>query len=287
MVARGAPTVPNCADISTEDSRPEVPQWAHSERCPRSPPSSERYPACGPRPDPANRRDSGAGTPVPPRIVLVVDNRVSLDNIEWNDVVDQLASLGWSRLVRAVDSHQLLEALERAAPGPWSSLPGTEGSAGVRQAGLTAHSDVDDAADVVRSLADEIKAGIDSADDAVAPLPAFNHAEWCGAERGEKFITPHRDPEAAGGVIAVLTIRGRAVFRIWEFTGPLADAQAHPELATAWESEDGDLVLMRGGGWPLPDSRCPIHEAESPLERDRITLTLRHNKGGYGADYFS
>jgi len=45
-------------------------------------------------------------------------------------------------------------------------------------------------------------------------------------------------------------------------------------------------VLLRGGGWPTPTSRCPIHEAQSPAAGERVTLTLRHNKGGYGADYF-
>jgi hypothetical protein len=220
------------------------------------------------------------------RIVPVMGRQVGLGNIAWGEVVDRLISPGWTRLGRAVDS-PTLGTLERAAPGPWSSLPESEGSAGVRQAGVASHSAVDHAADVVRSLADRIKASIDAASNGIAPLPAFNHAEWCRAEKGQKFITPHRDPQTAGGVIAVLTIRGRAVFRIWDLDGSLANARSHPELATSWGSDDGDLVLMRGGGWPLRTSRCPIHEAESPLEGDRVTLTLRHNKGGYGADYFT
>jgi hypothetical protein len=221
------------------------------------------------------------------RIVRVVERRVDLSGIDWAEVVDQLTSRGWARLRGAV-VHDALEALEHAAPGPWSSLPETEGSAGVRQAGLACHSAVDEAADGVRSLAEGICAGIESAViPGVALLPVFNHAEWCRAEKGQKFITPHRDPDSAGGVIAILTIHGRAVFRVWDLDGSLADAQGHPEFATAWETEHGDLVLMRGGGWPLPTSMCPIHEAESPREGDRVTLTLRHNKGGYGSDYFS
>jgi hypothetical protein len=119
----------------------------------------------------------------------------------------------------------------------------------------------------------------------VPPLPAFNHAEWCRAERGEN-TSPHRDPDTAGGVIAVLAIRGRALFRVWDIEGGVADAQRHPELAQAWETGDGDLVFLRGGGWPTSASRCPIHEAQSPPEGDRVTLTLRHNKGGYGSNYF-
>lgn len=220
------------------------------------------------------------------RIVRIVEGRVDLSEIDWAEVADQLISSGWARLSGAVGS-DALEALEHAAPGSWSALPETEGSAGVRQAGVACHSSVDSAADSVRSLAEEIYAGVDGAiGRGVAPLPRFNHAEWCRADRGQKYITPHRDPDTAGGVIAVLTIHGRAVFRVWDLDGSLADAQGHPALAAAWETDDGDLVLMRGGGWPLPTSRCPIHEAESPHEGDRVTLTLRHNKRGYGSDYF-
>jgi hypothetical protein len=220
------------------------------------------------------------------RIVRVVDRRVPLSDIDWAEVADQLTSRGWARLRGAV-APDALEALEHAAASPWSTLPETEGSAGVRQAGVACHSSVDAAPDGVRSLAEEICEGIDGAvAPGVAPLPVFNHAEWCRAEGGQKYITPHRDPDTAGGVIAVLTIHGRAVFRVWELDGSLADAQSHPELAAAWETEEGDLVLMRGGGWPLPASRCPIHEAESPPEGDRVTVTLRHNKRGYGSDYF-
>jgi hypothetical protein len=212
-------------------------------------------------------------------------DRADLSTVDWSEVADQLTSRGWVRLARVV-APPTLDALEHAASGPWSPLPETE--EGVRQAGFACHRSVDESADVVRSFADAIHHGIDSAHTPdAARLPRFNHAEWCRAERGEKFITAHRDPDTAGGVIAVLTIRGRAVFRVWDMDGPVADAQRYPELAIAWETESGDLVLMVSGGWPRPTSRCPIHEAESPLKGDRLTLTLRHNKGGYGADYFS
>jgi hypothetical protein len=50
----------------------------------------------------------------------------------------------------------------------------------VRQAGLVSHVPVAGAADVVRSLAAAIRAGIDGAHHpGVAPLPAFDEAEWC------------------------------------------------------------------------------------------------------------
>jgi hypothetical protein len=226
------------------------------------------------------------GPPQGATSVARVDPSPVGNGIDWDVVVPQIASRGWARLTGAVAPDALV-ALEHAAPGPWSSLPDTEGGAGVRQAGLACHGAVDAAGDVVAALADGIRAGIDGAGAAdVAPLPVFNHAEWCRSERGRKYITAHRDPDTAGGVIAILTIRGQATFRVWEFDGPLPEARRRPEVATAWETGDGDLVLLRGGGWPRPASRCPVHEAESPPDGDRVTLTLRHNKGGYGAAYF-
>jgi hypothetical protein len=213
-------------------------------------------------------------------------SRRELD-VHWDPIVSELRTRGWARIERAVEA-DLAVKLEAAAPGPWKPLPATEGGAGVRQAGLACHSEVSSTSGVVADLAEAIRVGIDGAcKGGVPPLPAFNHADWCRAERGEKFITPHRDPSTAGGVIAVLTIRGEAPFRVWEIDGSPSDAERHPELATSWVTADRDLVLLRGGGWPTPQSRCPIHEAQTPLSGERMTLTLRTNMGGYGADYFT
>lgn len=213
-------------------------------------------------------------------------SRRDLD-VHWDMVVSALRTRGWARIERAVEADFAVQ-LEAAAPGPWTSLPTTEGGAGVRQAGLACHAEVNATSGVVAQLAEAIRVGIDGASERDVPLlPAFNHADWCRSERGEKFITAHRDPSTAGGVIAVLTIRGQAPFRVWEIDGSPRDAERHPELATSWTTADRDLVLLQGGGWPTPQSRCPIHEAQTPTSGERVTLTLRHNKGGYGADYFA
>jgi hypothetical protein len=209
-----------------------------------------------------------------------------LAGVDWIAATELLVARGWVRLERAVDPGACA-ALHEAAPGPWTSLPASEGDAGVRQGGLACHSDVDGAADAVRSLAGAIRRGIDGAQvPDVPPLPDFNHAQWCRGDRGEQFITPHRDPDTAGGVVAILTIHGRAPFRVWDGERGLADADGDPKGAEEWETENGDLVLLGGGGWPTATSRCPVHEARSPLVGDRTTLTLRHNRGGYGSDYF-
>lgn len=209
-----------------------------------------------------------------------------LAEVDWDKVLSDVISRGWSRLERVIAPEELA-ALEHAAPGPWNTLPETEGGAGVRQAGLACHSAVDEAAEVVQLLAHGVCAGLDGvAASGVSAVPAFNHVQWCRADRGQKYITAHRDPDTAGGVIAVLTIRGRAVFRVWGLDDSGPDAGGGPRHVHEWESVDGDIVLMCGAGWPLAASRCPIHEAESPVGGDRVTLTLRHNNGGYGSDYF-
>jgi hypothetical protein len=215
-----------------------------------------------------------------------VTGELRLFGPDWEVIARQLVTPGWAHLKDAVE-REVAAALEDAAPGPWTPLPETEGRAGVRQAGMACHSDVDGATAAVRSLGADIRKGIDRAGvRTVPPLPPFNHAEWCRADRGQKYITPHRDPQMAGGAIAILTIRGRARFRVWDSDGDLSAAERHPDLAHEWDTGDRDLVLLRGGGWPTSRSRCPIHEVESPPSGDRLTLTLRHNKGGFGANYF-
>ncbi len=137
------------------------------------------------------------------------------------------------------------------------------------------------------SLAQEITDALDGPIGGRAPsLPAFNHAEWGDTDDGSKFITAHFDPDTAGGIVAVLTVRGAAPFRIWPLGVPLAEARTRSELATEWVTAAGGLVLMQSGGWPRWGDRCPIHAVDSPPSGSRFTLTLRHNKGGYGTDYF-
>jgi hypothetical protein len=98
---------------------------------------------------------------------------------------------------------------------------------------------------------------------------------WGKTLDGRSFISRHRDPPTAGGVIATVTLRGRAKFRVFD-----------EDEAIEWETEDGDVVIIRGTGWPTESSVCPLHEAES-IDTERFTLTFRHNTRGPGADYFN
>jgi hypothetical protein len=214
---------------------------------------------------------------------------VGLGGIDWQAVVASLEGPGWVRLQSVVPARVCAQLVE-AAPSSWSVVDPDEGGGVVRQGGLSGHAEVTGAAPIVRSFAQSIVLAINRTRSAeLLELPAFNHANWGRSIDGVGFITAHRDPPAAGGMIAITTLAGRARFRVWDDDGvsELPSVEHDPVAAHEWDTDDGDLVLLRGGGWPRLASRCPVHEVESPPTGDRIILTLRHNKGGYGASYFT
>src|ERR1700722_3573533 len=56
-----------------------------------------------------------------------------------------------------------------------------------------------------------------------SPLPEIEGREvqWARSNEGVGFITAHRDPPAAGGIIAIVTLAGRALFRtVYEVESP-------------------------------------------------------------------
>lgn len=54
----------------------------------------------------------------------------------------------------------------------------------------------------------------------------------------------------------------------------------------SWQASRGDLVILRGFGWPTAEARCVVHGVEPPPAGERVIMTFRHNRGGAGADYF-
>lgn len=192
--------------------------------------------------------------------------------VEWANAAAALIEYGWMRLQGVVDD-RTCAALAKAAPSTWAPLPEVEGR--VRQGGLSCGIFFDNAPRIVQDLGREICTSLTEARPDLLPVPWFNEVQWGRSHNGVGFITPHRDPPGAGGIIAIVTLSGHALFRIWQGSN-----------ATEWETDDGDLVLLRGHGWPSEDSLCPVHEVESPRAGDRMTMTLRHNRRGPGADYF-
>jgi hypothetical protein len=214
---------------------------------------------------------------------------VALKEVDWAAVIEALAGPGWVRLEAVVNGPTCAGLLE-AAGQAWRPLVEDEAGSGVvRQGGLSYHAELAKAAPIVGAFAEMIEAGVNSARSPLPELPGFNHAQWGRSVDGVGFITAHRDPPGAGGIIAVTTLTGRARFRVWDddSASEMPSSQHARDGAHEWDTADGDLVLLRGSGWPSQASRCPLHEVESPLEGHRVILTLRHNKGGYGADYFA
>lgn len=194
-------------------------------------------------------------------------------SVEWSQATTALSERGWLRLERALDIRRC-QQLSGAAPSTWAPLPEVEG--GVRQGGLSCGVFFRDAATAVQEFGREVCDSLSGVSRAVPPVPLFNEVQWGRSRQGVGFITRHRDPPGAGGIIVIVTLTGNAVFRVWE------DGDG-----TEWLTEDGDVVLLRGHRWPTEDSMCPLHEVESPCAGERITMTLRHNAAGEGADYFA
>ena len=208
-----------------------------------------------------------------------------LESVDWAEAVGHLVGQGWTRLQGQVTGRTCTRLLG-AAPPTWIDTP--EHQMGqVREAGVSSGMVLADSSSDVRSFAERIREGVNSAlPPGVAELPPFTDVQWGRArDTGAQFITAHRDPLRVGGVIAITTLFGSAPFRIWhDGADPRGSESQLP--STAWETADGDLVLIAGNGWPRPQVRCPVHEVGSPPGGERMIMTLRHNTAGAGADFF-
>jgi hypothetical protein len=193
--------------------------------------------------------------------------------VDWSGAVKSLTGDGWVRLEGVVDGRTCAR-LVSAAPATWQAETETIGD--VRQSGLSCGVHFERSDSIVRRFGVTICDSLTNAlSPGMSPVPLFNVATWNKPQNGVGYITAHRDPPASGGVIAIVTLFGQARFRVWNGLQPIE-----------WLTGDGDLVFLRGNGWPTEDSVSPLHEAESPLEGDRMIMTLRHNKRGPDAGFF-
>jgi hypothetical protein len=198
--------------------------------------------------------------------------------VEWSSVVHAVIGSGWCRVPGAISAGQS-GRLVRAAPGPWHPLPHHEGGGTVYQAGSATFSVLDNAGLLVRTVAQSLQKHLtDAAPERCPELPAFNEVSWTRYPQGEGHITGHQDPPGCGGVIAIVTLAGTAAFYIG----------SSPERSIdTWQTARGDLVILRGFGWPATEARCVEHGVEPPPAGERQIMTFRHNRGGAGADYFN
>jgi hypothetical protein len=130
-----------------------------------------------------------------------------LEVIDWFAVAGELGDGGWVRL-RAAVNEEARTVLTEAAPPTWSLLPEIEGR--VRQGGWSSGVFFDHAVLSVqefgRNICEELNAGARH----LPAVPLFNEVQWGRSQEGMGFITAHRDPPAAGGIIAIVTLTGRA-----------------------------------------------------------------------------
>jgi hypothetical protein len=207
----------------------------------------------------------------------MTDAQGFLDAVDWCSTVRCVMYDGWCRVPDAISARQAVR-LVNAAPQPWHPLPRNEGG-NVYQEGFAAFSTLDRADLNVRNVALSLTRSLGNAAPAGSPaLPAFNDVSWTRYPEGAGHITGHRDPSSCGGVVAVLTLAGTATF----YVGPSRD-----HSIDSWQTSRGDLVILRGYGWPTGRSRCVEHGVEPPPVGERLIMTLRHNRGGAGAGYFS
>ena len=203
----------------------------------------------------------------------------------WPSVSESLATSGSAR-IRGALSRDLVQHLMGMDRPPWHALPAEEGV--VHQSGFGSYMVIADAAPPVRGLGDSIVLELRKAGRRALPaIPEFNEVSWTLYPAGTGHITTHRDPAAYGGIVAIATLLGRATFRIWggEVLGTPAEVLMGDIPPTQWDAAAGDLILLRGNGWPTPTTLCPMHEADAPPDAERIIMTFRHNTRGAGAGY--
>jgi len=193
--------------------------------------------------------------------------------LPWHDAVEQLLHRGWMHAADAIDS-DLVEELADEERREWRLL-GDEGV--VSQHAFGSYLPLDTARAAVRRVAERLVAGLsDAAYKRDLPtLPPFNEVTWGRYPQGTGRITKHADPADYGGVIAIFTLRGAASFRVFR-----PDAEV-----VEWQTDPGQLALLRGARWPHETSRCPLHEVDPPDSGERMIMTLRSNSGGAGTGY--
>lgn len=205
------------------------------------------------------------------------DERVAshgaLVEIAWGGVVSELEHRGWASLPGAMTS-ELVARLAEEDRRQWRLL-GDEGV--VHQHAFGSYIPFGDARRMVRRLGSELVSGIAAVAmrrDLPAP-PAFNEVTWTRYPERTGQITRHSDPPEYHGVIAIFTLRGSALFRVFDAEGE----------STEWSTTPGHLAVLCGARWPREDVRCPLHEVEPPPTGERMIMTFRANAGGAGAGY--
>ncbi|MGI8808741.1 MAG: ester cyclase [Acidimicrobiales bacterium] len=154
---------------------------------------------------------------------------------DWAQAADGVVERGWAHLAGAVPVDLVQPLLEARRP-EWHPLPEEEGV--VRQQGFGSYLPLAQAEETVQRFAEESAQCLTDALSA-RDIPAFNEVTWTQYPSGRGHITAHREPRAYGGVIAVVTLEGAALFEVWDTGAPVS-------------MEGFDLIRVR-------DGRCTEH----------------------------
>ncbi len=188
----------------------------------------------------------------------------------WPRVAAELVTPGWSR-TRVEE----LAGLDRPADLDWRPL--ARGSR-THQQGAGAHAALAAVSYPVRQFAAALTAELAAAARSIghpAP-PEFNEVSWSRYPAATGRIALHLDPADFVGVIAIVTLEGRARFEI---------ESAVDDTHERWTTQAGDLVLLRGSQWPGDGDGRPRHGAGPPIDGPRRILNLRTNVNGAERGY--
>ena len=183
-----------------------------------------------------------------------------------------LIERGWVRLRRAISEEECSALLDRGEHA-WRPLAAEVGQ--VRQAGWYCQPPVAELPNKIARFAQALGESLAAEVEKSGFPEAFNEVSWQRHVPSEVAVGPHRDQSFYTGAIVVVTLVGSARFSM------LASRDAADEI-DAWDTEPGDVVLMRGAGLGDPSARCPWHQVAAPADGERQTLTLRHTVGTPG-----
>ena len=179
------------------------------------------------------------------------------------------AAQGYARLPEAADPAFLRLVRREVEAGPFQRFEGSFGKVRQEIEGFDVEAPME-GFPRVRELAAELTALVRAHGRGLRGLATWTVNE-VGVARyrpGSLGITPHLDGRWYRRLVAVLTVHGRARFAVCGSRDP-------GDVVEEWETEPGDLVLMRGPGLARHRDGRPFHLVEGPRRGTRLSLGLR------------
>lgn len=179
------------------------------------------------------------------------------------------AAQGYARVPDAVDPAFLPGLRREVEAGSFQRFEGSFGKVRQEIEGFDLEGTMD-GFPRVRDLADGLAALVRAHGRGIRGLATWwvNEVGVARYRRGSLGITPHLDGKWYRRLVAVVTVHGRARFAVCGSRDP-------EDVVEEWETEPGDLVLMRGPGLAGSRDGRPFHLVEGPRRGIRLSLGLR------------